>query len=1157
MHGQDFTRLKTGIAWAIAATLLAVCPAQALDVIYPANSGFELPNLGAEPASSYKYWNELSKDQLGAAAWTFTGSSGIAANGSFFNVSGADNANGDGTKSAAGQAAFITGKGSVSQKFSLPPRGKVFLSFKFASRGNQDKEADPIEVRVDEAVVETFTPKLAGGFVACHLALGVNGGTHTISFVGTNATGDPTTFLDDVKFTVAAEGESLPSELTMQTAVPPEVRAAPGDLPLPLQPLTVELLDLYRGKYTFTDALGQTMELAGPVRACCPGTSLSDDLRIAYLCCDPEFPDDPAHAELKLCQPFPAGEAIKLGRIDEPYFQADVTVQSAANGALGCELKNLVLGAAKSGERYVAAVYLLSGTHYEPLWLVPPTQEKLPLIKLGTRHVGNVFCADEAITLEVDVVHGEALLPKVLALRATNYASGEEVWIREIPLHTVAGKFSRTTVDIPLKTFGVFRVDATGAASNAELRVTEIPEPRRIQNPENATVGMNIFQQEIWWYAYQSPLLAKAGVHWIRPWLNTENVWPTVEPHRGQWDTRALDASLRRMSLAGQSYECILFGCPAWVSTPGSRIPVGKFNDWNEYVEHLVSQYKGRIKHFETWNEPDDPRYQKSDPSLGDENGLTGTAWYLKLLETTWVTAKKANPDVIIDGISHAGFQSWLRTLSDTEAAKFMDVATMHSYTPAAAFAKDLRQRQGILEAGGWGNKPIWTNEFGSPAYDFSTEYSKTFDCSEKGQAIDLTQKYAQALALGRDAKAFWFCSYDPRDSAHPAQATGDSAIGVLYQGFLPKLSYAALAAVSQELDGRACIGQTQREEVTQVSFDGLVSVAWLAPLTNGKKVKATQIGCGETEQIVVKDLFANRVASGAARDVSLDFSDGPLYIEGSKQLAALAKAAEEDRAQQALVEAPIKLSHDELSILPGQSAQTRLTLPKDGTAKVAYQSPMPVTVELRNEDGGLQVVVMAKTDAERASGNIALEATTPGSPRTVKRNINVEVGTPSLIRNGSVSTDDFGNWTLERNSCFIWDGTDGHNAPGCMEIIVPFDGRIRQNVSDFKTDRDAKFSFWIKGPVSFDGTLRMVLACFGKSGDWVGDVTLASNDARVVQGTKAARITMNPGGWSQTAMDLDHSLLPGNTASVVFYIDAKGAGKEPIRLDDIDLWQP
>ena len=72
------------MVWVIASTLLATCPVRALDVIYPANNGFELPDLGTDPATSFKYWNELSKEQLGAAAWTFTGSAGIAANGSFF-----------------------------------------------------------------------------------------------------------------------------------------------------------------------------------------------------------------------------------------------------------------------------------------------------------------------------------------------------------------------------------------------------------------------------------------------------------------------------------------------------------------------------------------------------------------------------------------------------------------------------------------------------------------------------------------------------------------------------------------------------------------------------------------------------------------------------------------------------------------------------------------------------------------------------------------------------------------------------------------------------------------------------------------------------------------------------------------------------------------
>jgi hypothetical protein len=61
----------------------------------PINSGFELPDLGQNPATSYLYSNQLSAAQLAACGWTFPSNTvsgaaeGISANGSYFNTAGA------------------------------------------------------------------------------------------------------------------------------------------------------------------------------------------------------------------------------------------------------------------------------------------------------------------------------------------------------------------------------------------------------------------------------------------------------------------------------------------------------------------------------------------------------------------------------------------------------------------------------------------------------------------------------------------------------------------------------------------------------------------------------------------------------------------------------------------------------------------------------------------------------------------------------------------------------------------------------------------------------------------------------------------------------------------------------------------------------------
>jgi len=96
-----------------------------------ANDGFEVPNIG----------NGFLYNATGAT-WTFNGGSGLAANGSGFNVSGAPNGNTGGQTSTAGQAGFIqggdgtVGAASFSQLLSGFEAGETTVSFLAESRVN-------------------------------------------------------------------------------------------------------------------------------------------------------------------------------------------------------------------------------------------------------------------------------------------------------------------------------------------------------------------------------------------------------------------------------------------------------------------------------------------------------------------------------------------------------------------------------------------------------------------------------------------------------------------------------------------------------------------------------------------------------------------------------------------------------------------------------------------------------------------------------------------------------------------------------------------------------------------------------------------------------------------------------------------------------------
>jgi len=942
-----------------------------------------------------------------------------------------------------------------------------------------------------------------------------------------------------------------------EPVAPPESIEHP-DVPLPPQPFTVELLDIARGRWRFDDDLGQTLPLDGSVDAqVYPGTATGDP-RLAYLCCDPEFPEDLRHAVLRVVSPVGReGDSLAFG-IEEPYFACTVTARQAPNGAYLCELRDVTLGPARQGDRYVAGLYLLVGEQACPLRLVPEGGDGLQ-VRLTTDRVGHVFSGSEPVTVFLSGLCPDSAQTCALELKLTDYATGEVLWEGSQALACDAGACTEAALSLPLERFGVFELTAEGAPQPVKLRLCRVPEPRKVE-PEASTIGINIFQQQVWWYAYQVPMMAKVGVHWIRPWLAWENVWSTQQPSADTWDTRALDAALRRMAMYDMEYQAILFGAPQWVTGKAgwSAPPEDRLDLWSQYVRRLVEQYKDRIRYWEMWNEP--------DLMWQDETRHSG-AHYVAVLKAGWEAAKAADPDCTVLGLSHAGYMDWLENVGRTGAKDYFDIATLHSYAPPADYSDAIRQRREVLNRYGMADKPVWMNELGATAYDFSPEYSAKYSCSELKQASVLTANYALSLADDPRMKAFWFCTYDPRDPSHESDWTWDAGIGVLYLGFLPKLSYAALAGVSQELDGRECLGQTRVTETRlpdkalglhQVSFSGPLALVWSDHPERAAEVPATELGCLAEERIELRDAYTNPVVSRRAGDVVLDLSRGPVYLEGSAQLAGIAQA-----------ERATRVESEKVTVSPGASVRVGVEAPEGADLSAEMQPGVAATAEVNAaRQGEWAVVVSAPEGAQRGAGIVTvrarLAAGTMGlaAPVTVERRLSVSIGEPNLLRDGGLQASNLSQWTPERTSAYSWDGTTGHVAPGSLRLDAPFDRRLVHWGLQPVVGKPMRVSAWVKTRDLGGGLVTLNMAFFGAD-KWLGSWTLAASgptgEREPNWGTIAepGRIPSGTTDWALVEAELPGVDVPEGTVKAAFYIDAAEGGAGSVWFDDLDLWQP
>jgi hypothetical protein len=152
----------------------------------PIDPGFEQPPVGTG-TDAYQY-------NPTGSWWDFSGTSGVAGNGSFFTEGNPDAPEGS-------QVAFLQGQGSISQLVDFAA-GTYTLSLSAAQRATHQDSYQTFAVLIDDRVVDVFKPDDTNYATYTASNFTVTGGTHTIKFVGLNPNGgDNTALIDDVLLT--------------------------------------------------------------------------------------------------------------------------------------------------------------------------------------------------------------------------------------------------------------------------------------------------------------------------------------------------------------------------------------------------------------------------------------------------------------------------------------------------------------------------------------------------------------------------------------------------------------------------------------------------------------------------------------------------------------------------------------------------------------------------------------------------------------------------------------------------------------------------------------------------------------------------------------------------------------------------------------------
>jgi hypothetical protein len=199
--------------------------------------------------------------------------------------------------------------------------------------------------------------------------------------------------------------------------------------------------------------------------------------------------------------------------------------------------------------------------------------------------------------------------------------------------------------------------------------------------------------------------------------------------------------------------------------TAWSFYPPDDLTLWEEYVGKTVARYRGKVKCWSPWNEPDSYAFFMPLPGAGekrDEQKIAARrATYLELQNRTFRAAKSQDPDVIVlsGGFAMGGDfdHDFLPWLAENGLMDVCDVIEVHTYWSIKNLENVINRAHEIMRKAGQ-TKPIWVTEFGAavksgltPPFIGEVDHDHIADMAPKALAT--------AKAMGAE-RFYWYQGY-------------------------------------------------------------------------------------------------------------------------------------------------------------------------------------------------------------------------------------------------------------------------------------------------------------------------------------------------------------------------------------------------------------
>lgn len=313
--------------------------------------------------------------------------------------------------------------------------------------------------------------------------------------------------------------------------------------------------------------------------------------------------------------------------------------------------------------------------------------------------------------------------------------------------------------------------------------------------------------------------------------------WRDMERKPGRWDFSIQDRLLATYAKHGIEVMPILSNPPAWSRADGPN-STPDLTAWRDYTGRMFDRFKGRIRFWEIWNEPD-------LTSFAD----FGAADYVRLQQIAREEQRRRAPEsrLLTGGFASAaplknGFQEYVLA----NAKEYFDIHAFHGHSGYRSYVMTIAER--LLPT---------RKRFGVSAPWYANETAvSALGLGEIGQAETLFKKFLFSWSEGAIGYNWYNLRNNGFDSANP-----EHNYGLVTCDFYPKAAYVAYNTLATLYRGKRFVSRldtSRSQRLLEFKGDGdrLVSAWNEAPGVSAEESVAFRTDASKIEAV---DLMGNR----------------------------------------------------------------------------------------------------------------------------------------------------------------------------------------------------------------------------------------------------------------------------------------------------------